>query len=236
VKLAVTARLRFIETEQIEDDPLQSPDHPENCQPDEDEATSVTVVPPSGRTSEQSLGQKIPGPVTVPTPLTETDRVKNNVGGGGGGGGGGVGGSDTCVKLAPTNQLRSIANVQVVLAPEHGPLQPANCQPLVGVSVRVTRVPPSGRTSEQSLGQKIPGPVTVPTPLTETDRVKNNVGGGGDVVVAEGMRTHLGPASTPALTTTHCGEEPEANLAPEGISTRHRSTRVLTTVVATRTV
>ena len=51
--------------------------------------------------------------------------------------------------------------------PRHARVQPSNFPLLAGVAVRLTFVP-SEKNSVQSPGQAIPGPVTLPGPLTET--------------------------------------------------------------------
>ena len=66
--------------------------------------------------------------------------------------------------VAVTVVPADIGTVQLPVPEQPPPLQPANVEPAAGAAVSVAAVP-AVRTSEQSVPQLMPGPVTVPVPV-----------------------------------------------------------------------
>src|SRR5262245_33661911 len=75
-KVAVTCLATSIVTSQVSDEPEHAPPQLSREWFSSGTAVSVTFVP-SANCSEQSGGQLIPGPVTLPAPDTETSSVRD---------------------------------------------------------------------------------------------------------------------------------------------------------------
>jgi hypothetical protein len=152
--------------------PAHAPDQPANAWPAFGVAVSVIDVPAVNE-AEQVPGHEIPvgEDVTLPPPLIKTESA-NVVGGG-------VTVANVAVTAAAASSVKTHDDV-----PLHAPDQPVNVWPLFGVAVSVIEVPALNE-AEQVPGHEMPAgdEVTLPLPLTETERT-NVVGGGGVVTVA----------------------------------------------------
>jgi hypothetical protein len=102
--------------------PEQSPCQPLNTAPAPADAVNVTDALES-YDSLQSPGQLIPGPETLPLPVTDTVNVGR-----------------TAANTAVTDLSESIVTVQVPV-PVHAPCQPVKAAPELGFAVSVTMVP-----------------------------------------------------------------------------------------------
>jgi hypothetical protein len=146
----VTLCAAFIVTTQLPT-PLQAPPQPAKPQPFIGAAVKVTGVP-TLKLALHVEGQVTPVGelVTVPLPETVADNVK------------------TWVNVADTDCGEFIVTVHPAL-PLQAPPQPLKVQPLAGVAVKVTGVPPANPALHAD-GQLMPGGLlaTVPLPVTLT--------------------------------------------------------------------
>jgi hypothetical protein len=113
--------------------------------------------------------------VPVPVPAWSSDTVRVKLGGG-------------MLNVAVTDSAAAIVTKQLPV-PVHAPLQPANTDPVAGVSNRVTIVPPV-KLAEQPLPQLIPvgSLVTVPASVPAFVTVNVNCGAAVTVSVAVPVR------------------------------------------------
>jgi hypothetical protein len=150
VKVAVTDCAEFIVTLQVPA-PLQAPLQPLNFQPLAGVAVRVTCVP-GAKFALQLDGQLMPVGelVTAPLPVTLTDSATS------------------CTNVAEADCGEFIVTVHPAL-PLQAPPQPLKLQPLAGVAVRVTGVPPANPAPHVD-GQLMPEGLlaTVPLPVTLT--------------------------------------------------------------------
>jgi hypothetical protein len=160
VKFALTDFAKFIVTVQVGALPVQAPVQPVKDAPGAGVAVNV-IAEFAGRVAlhpAAPLPQLIPPPLTVPLPVTETERSTD------------VPPPPPVVNDAVTDLAAVICTVQVGIVPLHDPAQPEKVAPVAGVAVSVTVAFTAGVAVQvvEPLPQLIPGPVTVPAPETET--------------------------------------------------------------------
>lgn len=148
--MADTAFAAVMLTEQVVDVPEHAPDQPPNVLPEVGAAVRVTLWP-AVKEAEQVAPQLMPDGLLVTVPLPVLVTVSTYVG------------CDDKPNVAVTLLAASIVTLQVPVPLQPPPLQPVNVLPEPGLAVKVTPAP-AVKDSEQSVGQLMPVPVTVPLP------------------------------------------------------------------------
>ena len=115
-KVAVTAWSELIVTVHVPVPQHPPPDQPVKLEPDPGEAVSVTTAP-DAKLCEQTLGQAIPPPETLPEPAPARLTVRPCAGGGFG------------VKVAVTDRSELIVTVHVPVPLHPPPDQPPKLEP-----------------------------------------------------------------------------------------------------------
>lgn len=156
-KAAVTLRLPVIVNTQPPV-PEQAPLQPENVDPDEAVAVSVTLVP-GAKLLEHVPGHEMPVGLLVTLPDPDPPTVTVSAGGN--------------PKVAVTLRSELIVTVQAPVPEQPPPLQPANVDPADGLAVSVT-IDPAAKPLEHVVGHEIPcgALVTVPVPAPASVTVK----------------------------------------------------------------
>ncbi len=163
MKVAVTLLALDIETLHVLLGPEQAPPQPVNEAPDPGVAVRVTVefAVSFWEQTEPPAPQVSPPPVTVPSPVTETESGKVE--------------PVPAVNAAVTLLALFIVTAHAVEEPAHAPPQPENPEPDPAVAVSVTDAPAVSLALQPvppAEVQAMPPPVTVPLPVTVTVSVK----------------------------------------------------------------